>query len=78
MATKKDIDDAENSIKKLDADMATWQKDLNGSRFNTQLDATIEVEKNFKDFTTPRNPKIEGSTKIRVGKSDQTVRNEAS
>jgi hypothetical protein len=75
MATKKDIDDAEDSIKKLDAEMAEWQKDLNGSRFNTQLDATIEVEKNYQDFTTRKKTlKIEGGfTKIQVGKSDQTV-----
>jgi hypothetical protein len=75
MATKKDIDDAENSIKKLDADMATWQKDLNGSRFKTELDATIDVEKHFKDFTARKKTlKIEGGfTKIQVGKSDQTV-----
>ena len=75
MATKEDIDKAEDSIKKLDADMAKWQKDLNGSRFNTELDATIDVEKHFKDFTTRKKTlKIEGGfTKIQVGKSDQTV-----
>jgi hypothetical protein len=75
MATKEDIDKAEDSIKQLDADMAEWQKDLNGSRFNTQLDATIDVEKNYQDLTTRKKTlKIEGGfTKIQVGKSDQTV-----
>jgi ABC-type Fe3+-hydroxamate transport system substrate-binding protein len=75
MATKKDIDEAEASIKRLNADMAEWQKDLNGSRFNTELLATIDVEKNYQDFTTRKKTvKIEGGfTKIQVGKSDQTV-----
>jgi len=75
MATKKDIDEAEESIKQLDAAMTKWQKDLNGSRFNTQLDATIDVEKNYQDFTSRKKTvKVEGGfTKIQVGKSEQTV-----
>ncbi|MFO0982198.1 MAG: hypothetical protein U1E76_10755 [Planctomycetota bacterium] len=75
MATKKQIDDANTTIKDLDHDAQKQLKKLEGETFATELEATNHVKGDWKEFTLGKAAlKIEGGfLRVQVGPSDTVV-----